>query len=27
LTQRQIERLVYQLQRDARRDNTDSPFG
>lgn len=27
LTQRQIERLVYQLQRDARRDNTNSPFG
>ncbi|MCQ4296390.1 flagellar brake protein [Pseudomonas stutzeri] len=27
LAQRQIERLVYQLQRDARRDNADSPFG
>lgn len=26
LTQRQIERLVYQLQRDARRENTESPF-
>ncbi len=27
LTQRQIEKLVYQLQRDARRDNSASPFG
>lgn len=27
LTQRQIERLVYQLQRDARRENNESPFG
>lgn len=26
-TQRQIERLVYQLQRDARRDNAATPFG
>jgi c-di-GMP-binding flagellar brake protein YcgR len=27
LTQRQIERLVYQLQRDARRETAESPFG
>lgn len=27
LTQRQIERLVYQLQRDARRENAETPFG
>ncbi len=26
-TQRQIERLVYQLQRDARRENAEPPFG